>query len=141
MCSSDLIDKRHRVGCFVWERAWRPLLRVGFETILPRISHCLRARIKADRSPPTFLAVAKEGSPTTPNINQHPGSGMKICQPFQNMRIHIVPSHSHLFHSETPPILIPIEIQRFILRRHLGARQKTALPTPKQFLPVSHTHH
>ncbi len=50
--------------------------------MLPRISHCLGAGIKADRSPPTFAAVAKEGSPSTAYINQHPGSGMKICQPF-----------------------------------------------------------
>src|SRR3989449_7976308 len=57
------------------------------------------------------------------------------------MRIHIVPSSPYLLHPEMHPILIPIETHRFFLGRHLGSRQKTALSTPKQFLPVSNMHH
>src|SRR5438309_3696416 len=109
--------------------------------MLPCIRHCLGGRIKANRSPPTVPAEAKEGSPPTAHVNQHPGSRMKTCQPFQGMRIHIVPSRSYLLPPETRPILIPVEIHRFFLGRHLGSRQKTALPTPKQFLPVSYVHH
>src|SRR5712691_1577285 len=109
--------------------------------MLPRIRHCLDGRIKADRSPPTFAAVAKEGSPSTAYVKQHTGSGMKVCQPVQSLHINVGPSSPYLLHPEMHPILIPIESHRFFLGRHLGSRQKTALSTPEQFLPVSNMHH
>src|SRR5438128_11047074 len=109
--------------------------------MLPRIRHCLDGRIKADRAPPTFAAVAKEGSPSTTYVYQHTGSGMTVCQPAQSLHINVGPSSPYLLHPEMHPIIIPIETHRFFLGRHLGSRQKTALSTPKQFLPVSNMHH
>src|SRR5947208_6599060 len=96
---------------------------------------------KAYRSTPAFPAEAKESPPPTAHINQQPGSGMKISQPFQSMRINIVPTQSYLFLPETHPILIAIEIHCLFLGRHLGPRPQTAQPTPKQFQPVSNMHH
>src|SRR2546426_8255199 len=95
--------------------------------MLPRIRHCLDGRIKADRSPPTFAAVAKEGSPSTAYVYQHPGSRMKVCQPVQSMHINVGPSSPYLLHPETLPIIIPIEAHRFFLGRHLGDRKSTRL--------------
>src|SRR2546422_8421677 len=57
------------------------------------------------------------------------------------MLINIVPSQPYLFHPEMHPIPIPVEIHRFFLGRHLDPRQKTALPTSQEFLPVSNMHH
>ncbi len=58
-----------------------------------------------------------------------------------SLHINVVPSSPYLLRPEMHPILIPIETHRFFLGRHLGSRQKTALSTPKQFLPVSNMHH
>src|SRR2546428_740754 len=54
----------------------------------------------ADRSPPTFMAVAKEGSPSTAYVNQHTGIGMKVCQPVQSLHINVGPSSPYLLHPE-----------------------------------------